>query len=98
MFVNLCRLLAGKTDVDAQAWTPDIDVSIKEPRATILIPDNKTRYLAEISEQGRAINNRIEEQLCDAANTAQHCYEALRAIDDPALPNVFEGLLTRVAG
>ena len=90
MFVNLCRLLAGKTDVDAQAWTPDIDVSIKEPRATILIPDNKTRYLAEISEQGRAINNRIEEQLCDAANTAQHCYEALRAIDDPALPNVFE--------
>ena len=90
MFVNLCRLLAGRTDTDAASWTPEVNVDEKEPRATVLIPGNKTRYLSEIAEQGRGINQRIEEQLCDAANRLQHCYEALKVIDDPALPNVFE--------
>jgi len=88
MFANLCRLLANKAD--AGAWEPDVDVSVKEPRATILIPGNKTRYLSEISEQGRAINQRIDEHLSDAANRAQHCYEALKMIEDPSLPKVFE--------
>ena len=90
MFVNLCRLLAGKTDSDLAGWVPDVNVDVKEPRATVLIPGNKTRYLAEIAEQGRTINQRIDEQLSDAANRAQHCYEALKTIDDPVLPDVFE--------
>src|SRR5690606_27824459 len=34
---------------------PDIDTSLKEPRATVLIPGSRVRYLAEIAEQGRAL-------------------------------------------
>src|SRR5690606_13880972 len=37
-------------------FRPDIDTSLKEPRATVLIPGNRARYLAEIAEQGRGIN------------------------------------------
>lgn len=90
MFVNLCRGLADKTDSDPASWIPDVDVKMKEPRATVLIPGNKTRYLSEIAEQGRAINQQIDEQLSDAANRAQHYYEALKTIDDQVLPDVFE--------
>lgn len=89
MFTHLCRRLAEKMELDVGAWTPETDVSIKEPRATVLIPSSRTRYLAEIVEQGRGINKRIDD-LCEAANRAQHCYLALREIDDPALPGMFE--------
>ena len=90
MFMYLCGLLAKKSGVGDKIRTPDIDPVTKEPRATILIPGDKARYLSEIAKQGRAINNHIETDACNAANTAQHCYEALKAIDDPYLPKVFE--------
>src|SRR5690606_15782630 len=51
MFANLCRLLREKVGVD---FTPDIDTTLKEPRATVLIPGSRVRYLAEIAEPGRA--------------------------------------------
>ena len=58
MFVNLCRLLREKLGStcrhgDATA-SPKLDTSLKEPRATVLIPGARMRYLAEIAEQGRA--------------------------------------------
>ena len=52
MFANLCRLLREKVGV---AWTPALDTSLKEPRATVLIPGARVRYLAEIAEQGRSL-------------------------------------------
>ncbi len=85
MFTNLCQLLATKTGADQAKWTPTLDVSLKEPRATILIPGNRTRYLAEIVEQGRGIN-RFVESAAAAANLAQHCWHALEALGDTALP------------
>ena len=85
MFKNLCQRLVSKLDLDATAWVPPIDTRLKEPRATVLIPGNRTRYLAEIAEQGRAINADIE-QLCEAANRAQHIYEALHSLADSELP------------
>jgi len=88
MFVKLCRALATKTGGDEQRWLPQVTVGNREPRATVLIPGNRTRYLAEIAEQGRGINRHIE-QLAAIAGKAQHCYEALRAIDDEALPPAF---------
>ena len=60
MFANLCRLLRDKLHLPAEKWTPDIDTELKEPRATVLIPGARVRYLAEIAEQGRGINRRIE--------------------------------------
>ena len=70
MFANLCRLLREKLSLPEGKWSPVIDTSLKEPRATVLIPGNRVRYLAEIAEQGRGINKRIESQ-AEIADRAQ---------------------------
>jgi len=85
MFANLCRLLRTKLHLPEEKWTPHVDTTLKEPRATVLIPGARVRYLAEISEQGRGINGSIGKQ-ADAANRAQSFYMALREIGDPKLP------------
>jgi methylmalonyl-CoA mutase len=89
MFSELCRRLAEKAGFDQEAWAPDIDTSVREPRATAMIPGARVRYLAEIAEQGRAINSGIDTQ-ADTASNAQHLFEALKAIEDPQLPDVLE--------
>ncbi|HEY5623075.1 MAG TPA: methylmalonyl-CoA mutase family protein, partial [Gammaproteobacteria bacterium] len=89
MFWELCRRVADKAGLDAQQWSPDIDTSIREPRATAMIPGSRIRYLAEIAEQGRAINSDIDAQ-AETASTLQHLFEALKALDDPHLPAEFE--------
>ena len=86
MFANLCQRLAAKLSLDTATWVPTIDTSLREPRATVLIPGSRTRYLAEIAEQGRNINARIE-TLCEAASRAQHVFEALKGLPDADLPD-----------
>ena len=87
MFANLCRLLREKSGARSAHcdFEPGIDTSLKEPRATVLIPGSRVRYLAEIAEQGRAINRRIETEAQTAAR-AQACWEALRELEDAQLP------------
>ncbi|MDE2070732.1 MAG: methylmalonyl-CoA mutase family protein, partial [Gammaproteobacteria bacterium] len=98
MFVNLCRLLREKLHLDAVGaasaamgaksycnWRPEVDTSLKEPRATVLIPGKRVRYLAEIAEQGRGINKDIDHK-AEAAGCAQHYYEVLRELGDSKLP------------
>ncbi len=86
MFANLCRLLREKVGV---AWTPGLDTTLKEPRATVLIPGARVRYLAEIAEQGRAINRRIETQ-SEVADRAQSLWQALQELGDAALPKALD--------
>jgi methylmalonyl-CoA mutase len=88
MFVNLCRLLREKLDLPAGEWTPEVDTSVKAPKATVLIPGQRTRYLAEIAEQGRNINSGITRQ-AEAASKAQNYYESLKALQDEHLPEPF---------
>jgi methylmalonyl-CoA mutase len=85
MFVNLCRLLRDKLKLTEAKWTPEVDTSLKEPRATVLIPGPRVRYLAEIAEQGRGINGGIDRQ-AEAAGRAQHLYQSLKELADPKLP------------
>ncbi len=66
-------------------WNPQLDTTLKEPRATVLIPGARVRYLAEIAEQGRAINSAIAHQ-AEFASKAQHYYEALKELGDLQLP------------
>ncbi|MHB8425579.1 MAG: methylmalonyl-CoA mutase family protein, partial [Gammaproteobacteria bacterium] len=66
-------------------FNPQADTTLKEPRATVLIPGARTRYLAEIAEQGRGINGDIEQQ-AEAAGRAQHYYAVLRDLQEPRLP------------
>ena len=89
MFVNLCRLLREKRDLPPEAWTPAVDASEKESRATVLIPGARTRYLAEIAEQGRAINDDVARQT-EAAAAAQACWEALGIVDEARRPPALE--------
>jgi methylmalonyl-CoA mutase len=88
MFTNLCRLLRQKLELPEDNWTPEIDTTVKEPKATVLIPGQRTRYLAEIAEQGRAVNGNITTQ-AESASRAQNFYESLKALEDPALPQQF---------
>ncbi len=87
MFANLCRLLREKINAEAPGcdFQPQIDTSLKEPRATVLIPGSRVRYLAEIAEQGRAINASIEKQ-AEAADRAQSFWQALHELGDDKLP------------
>jgi methylmalonyl-CoA mutase len=89
MFVELCRRLAEKLELDKDKWTPEIDVAEKEPRAMAVIPGGRIRYLAEISEQGREINLSVNKQ-AEAASQLQHLREALKALEDPDLPDAFD--------
>jgi len=89
MFVNLLRLLVEKLDLPDADWTTDIDTSVRTPRATVLIPGNRTRYLAEIAEQGRDIKNDIIRQ-SEAVSLAQNYYECLKDLGDPDMPVQFD--------
>ncbi len=89
MFAELCRRIAGKLGLDPARWSPDIDTSVREPRATAMIPGSRIRYLAEIAEQGREINRRIDGQ-AELASRLQHLYESLKSLEDEALPAEFE--------
>jgi methylmalonyl-CoA mutase len=90
MFYQLCLRLAEKTGLDRDQWTPEIDVTEKEPRAMAVIPGKRIRYLAEISEQGRGINKSIDKQ-AEAARRVQNLYEALQVLEDPKLPAELDG-------
>jgi len=85
MFTELCRRLSEKLGLDSARWTPDLDTTEKEPRAMAVIPGSRIRYLAEISEQGRDINASIVEK-AETASLLQHFYAAMKALDDPNLP------------
>ena len=85
MFSELCRRMADKLSLDPAAWTASLTTEEKEPRAIAIIPGNRTRYLAEISEQGRDINQQIEEQ-AEIAGKLQSLYTALDELADPDLP------------
>jgi methylmalonyl-CoA mutase len=89
MFANLCRLLRTKLQLPESKWTPDVDTSLREPRATVLIPGQRTRYLAEIAEQGRGLNRGVESQ-AEIASRAQSYHDALRDLEDPALPKALD--------
>jgi methylmalonyl-CoA mutase len=89
MFANLCRLLREKLSLPEDRWSPVIDTTLKEPRATVLIPGNRVRYLAEIAEQGRSINKRIETQ-AEIADRAQAYWQSLESLGDPALPKILD--------
>ncbi|MEN1960081.1 methylmalonyl-CoA mutase family protein [Luteimonas sp. MJ246] len=70
-------------------FNPDVDTSLREPRATVLIPGARIRYLAEIAEQGRAINASIEKQ-AEAADRAQSFWQSLHELGDDKLPKALD--------
>ncbi|HVV89266.1 MAG TPA: methylmalonyl-CoA mutase family protein, partial [Solirubrobacterales bacterium] len=82
MFVNLCKTLAERAGGDdPERFDPGIDPAEHEPRGNALIPGKRVRYLAEIAEQGRGVNARVEELAAIAAK-AQALHQALEVDPD----------------
>ena len=91
-FSNLCRFLADKKGLDADSWVPAGEGGDGEveacPKSNALIPGNRIRYLAEISEQGRKINTRNVQQ-AKLASEAYQGYQVLASLKDQLLPEPF---------
>jgi len=85
MFANICRLMQRKLNLSSDIWPKNIEVLLKEPRVTTLIPSSRLRYLAEISEQGRDIDLEIKKQV-EAVERAQAIWQALGEIKDEKRP------------
>ncbi|MCK9248274.1 MAG: methylmalonyl-CoA mutase family protein [Solirubrobacteraceae bacterium] len=84
MFVRLCERFG---------WDPGITSPDEpEPLGHALIPGARVRYLSEIAEQGRAINDEIEHQ-AELAATVQHLAAALEIVDDETLRAQYETAL-----
>ncbi len=84
LFRALCVALGDATD-DEPRWRIDGDEKFELPGKDALIPPHRTRYLAEIAEQGRTIAARVDRG-AEAASIAQSLFDALRLLGDPALP------------
>jgi methylmalonyl-CoA mutase len=70
-------------------FDPDVDLDDHEPKPSVLIPGKRVRYLAEIAEQGRTLNEKILEW-AEEARRAQHYYEVLRELEAYNLPDPLE--------
>ena len=57
------------------------------PEGTAIIPGNRVRYLSDISDNGRKQQNGLDEQAL-SAQQAQHFYQVLKELNDPALPDI----------
>ncbi|HKT74203.1 MAG TPA: methylmalonyl-CoA mutase family protein [Steroidobacteraceae bacterium] len=85
LFATICKALTTK-HIGNASWQVD-DVGPTELTArSPLIPGQRTRYLAEIAQHGRATRDEIEEQV-GAARRAYGLYETLRSLHDAQLPS-----------
>ncbi len=86
MFVKLCEALRARPELESGRFDPQLEEPAEhEPVPNVLIPAARVRYLAEIAEQGRAVEAEIERQ-ANAAATLQHLHAALATLKDPELP------------
>ncbi len=79
MFANLCRAIGNTEGADPAVWDSKLQLPEPERPDGGLIPGSRTRYLAEIAEQGRGINAEIERKAAVAAR-AEHYLGASAAL------------------
>ena len=84
LFAAVCERLERQA-IGAVSWSvADVgptEITAREP----LIPSARTRYLADIAQQGRSIRGRTEQQV-ESARRAFGLYESLLALHDAPLP------------
>jgi methylmalonyl-CoA mutase len=84
LFAAMCQALTGK-QVNSTSWqvadAGPTELVAREP----LIPGQRTRYLAEIAQHGRAVREDLKGQE-DAARRAFGLYQALKTLHDAQLP------------
>ena len=88
LFAALCGALTEKQIGNGSWLATDVgptEITNREP----LIPGNRSRYLAEITQHGRGVRDRIEKQ-AEAARQAFGLYESLKTLHDAPLPAPLE--------
>ena len=78
LFAALCETISAE---GGQDWQLSDKLPAPASTGSSLIPPQRTRYLAEIAEDGRAANADADAR-ATAARRAQTCYEALETLDD----------------
>ena len=84
LFVALCGAIASKQGGTSSWQVADpgpLEVTPREP----LIPGGRVRYLAEIAQSGRGVEQTTARQVA-AARRASGLYQSLQALQDGALP------------
>jgi methylmalonyl-CoA mutase len=88
LFAAICARLQEK-QIDASSWQLALAGPTQLTKREPLIPGARTRYLAEIAQQGRGVRDRIQQQV-EAARRAFGLFEAMKSLRDPALPAELE--------
>ena len=94
LYHDVMNQLAEKTGTIFTSTLPGIETRISTSK-TIIIPPERTRYLAEISETVRSYHRRTKEQ-ADAVRKAWHLKEAAKAISGDDLQEDTSGILSRL--
>ena len=89
LFKNLLTKIAAINSVFANKASVDLPFDAVIPSGLSLIPNARSRYLSEIAQHGRSQQNIIQ-QFALSAQQAQHFYEVLKELNDPALPKPLE--------
>ncbi len=95
LFVSLCKAIAEQPGIDQSSWSPRIEVTERSPRATVLIPGQRVRYLAEIAERGRRTNAEVEKQ-CEIAGRLQQLFSVLGEVDAEQRPSFLQAYDTNL--
>jgi methylmalonyl-CoA mutase len=86
LFEALCGVLDERAGADGRRFEPRVpEPGPVSPQRGGLIPAERTGYLGEIAAQGRDTGAHVERAHA-LADRAHHCYEALRTVADPLLP------------
>jgi len=92
-FSRIMQLVCEKMQLDKDAWKPDNPLQSEQtdavPDTEVLIPQNRTSYLADIADKGREEHNWVDQQ-ADLACRTQHYYEILREMDAESLPEILQ--------
>jgi len=92
-FARMMDLLTVKMQLDADSWKPQLGLQTPQsdavPDTEILIPQNRSRYLADIADSGREEHQWVEQQ-AEFASKAQHYYEILGEMDADSRPDLME--------
>ncbi len=94
LYQTILETIREKTGVSFKSHLPKIDTKTSTSK-TVVIPPERTRYLADIAETVRHYHRRTEEQ-AEAVRRAWHLRESARAIDSPSMDGDREELLSRL--
>jgi len=89
LFAALCRRLEETAGEGGRRWAVSDPGPTELVERHALVPASRTRYLAEIAANGRRKQDDLQHR-AEAAGRANSLHEALRALQDPALPPPLE--------